>query len=309
VTGQVKVHETSISVDQIAHTELDAGAEIELRVKLSCSDFCNLRGKTVNIIAPDETVTELSLTGFNGAENTADDFVVKVPDTAGSYAWTAVFPEQEDDGISHLESSAPFSFAFKPHGIGTAVWDVPLPVVVNTKFAPKIGVRCSAGCNLTGKTIEIYDHEGGKVATGTLGGVPWPDTDALYWVELELEAPGVEGYYEWSVRFPEPDLEPPHQAVSYTLGFATARPPEHRVTVEVLDKDTQTPIVNAAVVLHPYSGRTDQRGFVAIAVPKGHYDIYISESGKKVFRTPVDVAGDVATKAELLTVAPDLEMS
>jgi hypothetical protein len=309
VTSQVKVHETSISIGQIALTELDAGADIQLRVRLSCSDFCDLRGKIVNIIAPDASVKELLLTGFNGAENVVDDFVVKVPNEPGSYTWTAVFPEQENGGILHLESSAPLSFDFKPHGISMAVWDVPSPLVVDTTFTVKVGVRCSTDCRLTDKKIEIYDQEGGKVATETLGTIPWPNTDALYWAEAQLQAPGTEGYYQWTVKFPKPDLEPRHQEATYTLGFATARPPEHLVTVEVIDNDTKTPIANAHVVLHPYWGDTDEHGVAKIGVTKGHHELYISESGKKAFRMAVEVASDVAIKAELLGVPPDLEMS
>jgi hypothetical protein len=308
VTSQDKVHETSISVDQLAVSELDGGAEIQLRVKVSCSDFCDLRGSTVNIIAPDESVTEVLLTGFNGAENVAGDFVVTAPKEQGTYTWTAVFPEQENAGILHLESSAPRSFDFKPHGISIAVWDVPFPALLGAKFKAKVGVRCSADCKLTGKAVEIFDGEGGKVATERLGDVSWPGTDALYWAEVELEAPGTEGYFQWTVKFPRPELEAAHEPASYVLGFATAKPPEHLVTVSVIDKDSGTPMGNVEVNLHPYTGRTDELGVATVGVPKGHYDVYVSAPGKKIFRMPVEVAGDAAVTAELVSVLPDLEM-
>jgi hypothetical protein len=303
LAGQVKMHETGISIVKLGIAELEAGASVQLRVRLSCSDFCDLRGKTVNIIAPDSSIKEIVLTGFNGAENVADDFVVETPNQPALYTWTAVFPAQEKGDIVHLESSARMSFEFKPHLIGIAVWDVPSPIVVGASFRVKVGVRCSADCRLAGKMIEIYGHDARRVATETLGGDPWPGTDALYWAEVELQATGTVGYYEWTVAFPEQDATVEHQASVYTFGFRTVLPPECLVTVEAVDKTTKTPIGNARVILAPYSGFTDEHGVAIIEVAKGDYSLYISEVGRETFRTTVKVDGDVAVRAEL-SVAP-----
>ncbi|MEI6874116.1 MAG: carboxypeptidase-like regulatory domain-containing protein [Spirochaetota bacterium] len=309
MANQAKAHETSVTIVQLAIAELDSGAEIHVSVRLSCTDFCDLRGRAIKIVAADGKSEEVLLTTFNGAENSTDDFVLKVPDVPGSYAWTAMFPEQESGGIPHLEGSAPFSFVFKPHGISVAVWDIPLPVVVGAAFTVKIGVRCSANCRLAGKTIDIHDHEGAKIATATLGALPWPGTDALYWADVELEAPKAEGYNQRTVKFAEADLERPHESASAGFGFLTAGPPEHRVSVEVVDQATDAPIVNADVILHPYRAYSDEQGVATIRVPKGHYEVYISESGKQTFRKPLDVADDATVKAVLLAIPPDLPMS
>ena len=119
--------------------------------------------------------------------------------------------------------------------------------------------------------------------------------------EVELEAPGTEGRFSWTVRFPEPDMELPHEAASYTFTFSTARQPEHVVTVEVIDKSTKTPIENASVLLHPYSGYTDAYGVAKVRVPKGEYKLYASKSADyERFQRIVMVASDVAIKAELV---------
>lgn len=302
---KAQTHETSTSIGKTALTELDAGADITLKVRVSCSDFCDLRGKIVKIIDQDAVVQEIELTEFDGAENGADEFVVNVPNKPGSYTWTAVFPAQEKEGILHQESSAPFSFIFKPHAISIAIWDVPSPIAFGNEFRIKVGVKCSAECKLTDKKIEIYDHEGAEVATGTLGGVPWSGTTGLYWAEVELKSPGMEGYYTWEVKFPKPDLKLAHEEASYTFGFRTAEPPEHVVTVEVIDKDTKTPIKNAQVILHPYRGYTNDYGVAKVEVPKGNYGLYVSKNKYETFQTTVEVASDIAIKAELL-VAPVL---
>ena len=78
------------------------------------------------------------------------------------------------------------------------------------------------------------------------------------------------------------------------------------MTVEVIDKDTKTPIKNADVLLHPYRGYTDERGMARLMVPKGEYELYVSKNEYETFQTTVKVASDVAVKAELLvTPVPD----
>ena len=185
-----------------------------------------------------------------------------------------------------------------------AIWDVPSPIPFNDKFKLKVGVKCSAECNLMDKKIGIYDQESHKVATGTLGDVPWLATTTLYFAEVELKAPGTEGCYRWEARFPKPDLELPHEQAAYTFAFATAKQPEHVVTVEVIDKRTKAPIENADVLLqahggYPYRCYTDQRGVTKLEVAKGDYKLYVSAHHKEALQTTVEVASDVTIKAEL----------
>ena len=51
MTGEVKAHETTISMVKAAPAELDAGADIELKVKVSCPSACDLQCKIIKIIA------------------------------------------------------------------------------------------------------------------------------------------------------------------------------------------------------------------------------------------------------------------
>ena len=307
MTGEVKAHETTISMVKAAPAELDAGADIALKVKVSCPSACDLQGKIVKIIAQDAVVVkEIELGTFDEAANETDEFVVSAPTKPGAYTWTAVFPAQGEEVVSqHEESSTPFSFIAKAHATSMAVWDTPSPIVVNAKFKLKVGVKCSADCNLTDKKILIYDQEGARVATEKLGGAPWSAGSSLYWTEVELEAPGTEGLYRWTAKFPNPDLELPHEEASHTFGFGIVRPPEHMVTVEVIDKDTGTPIKKAYVMLHPYRDYTDERGVVRLMVPKGGYKLYVSRVHKETFRTTVKVTGDITIKAELLPEPPE----
>jgi hypothetical protein len=99
-------------------------------------------------------------------------------------------------------------------------------------------------------------------------------------------------------------MEVPHDEASYDFGFATARAPEHVVTVEVTDERTKTPIKGAPVTLHwsgtPYRNRTDDAGVARISVPKGDYKLYVSAHDYMDFQTTAEVAGDIGFKAELI---------
>ncbi len=302
---EFKAHETRVSMVKAVRSELGAGTDIALKVKVSCPSACDLRGKIVKIIAQDAAVIkEIELVSFVEAANETDEFVVKAPTKLGECTWTAVFPTQEKEGILHEESSALFSFMVKPHTPSMAVWDVPSPVVFNARFKLKVGVKCDAECKLTGKKIEIFDHEGAEVATGTLGDIPWSASSALYWAEIELIAPGTEGYYTWEVKFPTQDHELPHEGTFYSIGFGTvARPPEHVVTVEVIEEYSKAPVYHAHVLLHPYRGFTDKGGVARVMVPKGVYELYVSKDGYKVFQTTAEVSSDLDFKAELIFTA------
>jgi hypothetical protein len=65
----------------------------------------------------------------------------------------------------------------------------------------------------------------------------------------------------------------------------TASPPDHVVTVEVIDKDSKTPLSNAFVTLlpsggFPYRNRTDDAGVARVSVPKGAYKLYIKNAAE-----------------------------
>ena len=310
VTEEVKAHEVSTSMVKAALPELDAGTHMALKVGVWCSCKCNLQGCRVAIVDDESgTVREIELAEFDALANETEEFVVKAPFEPGGYAWTAVFPAQEKQGLLHGESSAPFSFVVRPHATSLEVLDAPDPVGFGDEFKIKVGVKCSADCKLTGKEIEIYDHEGAKVATATLGDVPWSGATALSCAEVELKAPSIERRYRWTVKFPKPDLDLAHEEASCTFAFGAVGQPEDVVTIEVIDRDTKAPIKNASVLLRPllyrgsaYRSRTDDGGVARVSVPKGDYQLHVSGDGKESSWPIVKVASDIAIKAELFVL-------
>jgi capsular polysaccharide biosynthesis protein len=75
--------------------------------------------------------------------------------------------------------------------------------------------------------------------------------------------------------------------------------PEFMVTVETVDKVTQTPLSGARVVMHPYKATTDERGVAEVPVAKGAYRLFVSQTGYLTFGLPVEVTANLTARAEL----------
>jgi hypothetical protein len=160
-------------------------------------------------------------------------------------------------------------------------------------------MKCSSECDLTNSHFGIYDHEGTRVATGTLPDDRWSGTTGLYVAEVELEAPAAEGLYTWSVKGPESDVEISHAEDSVSFGVRVVSHPEYVVTVETVDQANQTPLNGARVAMHPYKAVTDERGIAEMRVAKGAYKLFVSQTRYLTFGLPVEVDADMTTRAEL----------
>ena len=78
---------------EVSPDVVDAGAEMTLRGKVSCSPACDLRGH--RLLLKDQAGADagtLELTEFDGQTNETGELVVKAPVKAGGYTWSAVCP-------------------------------------------------------------------------------------------------------------------------------------------------------------------------------------------------------------------------
>jgi hypothetical protein len=196
--------------------------------------------------------------------------------------------------------------AVQSHATNVVTWDVPSAIVAGERFRIKVGVKCTSECSLANGRFGIYDHEGTHVADGVLPGDVWPGTTGLYAADIELRAPAEQGLYTWSVRAPVADVGVPHEEGSSTFGVRVVNRPDHRVIVEAFDKDSYGPLAGARVVMHPYQAVTDERGVAELRVAKGTYRLFVSQTRYETFALPLEVTGDMATKAEL-SLEPVLE--
>ena len=99
----------------------------------------------------------------------------------------------------------------------------------------------------------------------------------------------------------------PHAAASFTFAVKVVRAPDHEVTVEAFDSETQSPIKGAHVLLHPYRAYTDARGIASVKVAKGSYKLFVSGFNYIAYQNVIDVTGDVMIRAELTTEPEEQE--
>ncbi|MYN67843.1 MAG: carboxypeptidase regulatory-like domain-containing protein [Acidobacteria bacterium] len=94
-----------------------------------------------------------------------------------------------------------------------------------------------------------------------------------------------------------------HEGSVTTFGFRAVTRPEHRVTVTVVDRDTETRLAGAEVRVGVYRGTTDASGQAHVAVHPGSYDLYVRKAGYQPHadRIPV-VSGDVIREVAAVRV-------
>jgi hypothetical protein len=175
-------------------------------------------------------------------------------------------------------------------------------VVTGQPFAIKVGAKSTAGCDLTGKRIAVCDEAGVVLASDVLGDTPWPGTSALYWTELALVAPAEAGMFSWSVKFDAADLAVPHHGASSRFSIAIVNPPEHRLTVKVVEQETAAPIENAQVRLGAYRAATGGSGLAELMLPKGSYDLDVWKSGYEAPTTTIAIDTDVTVEVAIAAV-------
>jgi len=292
---------------EVSPSKVDAGAELTVTVRVSCPDGFDLRGQSVSIRNQNDTeLATAELTEFDGETYATSAFVLRAPLKVGEHIYRAVLAAQEKDGVSHEETSTEFSFAAKAHAVSVNVWGLPSAIATGERFRLKAGIKCSAGCKLTGRPVCVFDDQDTQVGAGSLLDDIWPGTSALYFAEVEAQAPLKTGDYTWHVKIPGSERGVPHAAGSFTFAVKVVSPPDHEVTMEAFDSEKQTPIKGAHVLLHPYRALTDERGVAKVKVTKGRYKLFVSGFQYIAYQSIIDVADDVTTRAGL-TLEPEGE--
>ncbi len=299
MAAELRTHATTIEVIEPAPAEVPAGADVVLKVKLSCAAGCDLGGMPIKVTAADETTVESDIDA-GAAPDEATDIVLEAPGRVGEHFWSVVFGPHECAGIPHPAASLAVRISTIPNATSLAVWAIPSPVVMGEKFAIKVGAKSSAGVALTGGTVGVCYESGAVVARGHLGETPLPGTRALYWTDIELLAPVTEGMQAWSVRFEPQELELPHESASTTFSVSIVRPPEHRLTIKVIEKDTAAPIADAQVRLGAFRAATDRSGLAEVDMPKGIYDLNVWKVGYEAPTRTVELDDNVFVEVAVL---------
>jgi hypothetical protein len=303
----VSTHGERTCTVEVAPSEVDAGAELTVTVRASCPHGCDLSGQSVSIRDRDDADLACAKLEVFEDETFGAAFALRAPLQVGEHIWEAVLPACERDDVRHAESATAFSFTAMAHAANVNVWGLPSAISAGERFSFKIGIRCSAGCKLAGRALSITDHDGAQIAAAKLSDGVWPGTSALYFAEVEVQAPRMPGDFTWQVTTPASDQSVPHAAGSCGFAVRVVAPPDHEVTVEAFDGDSQAPIKGAHVLLHPYRALTDERGVAKVKVAKGRYTLFVSGFNYIGHERIIDVTSDVTARAEL-AVEPEEEV-
>ena len=306
--GPIPVHQTTIELGDAIPSEVDAGTDVGLSVRVSCPAGCDLRGGLVQVHCPPRVAITAELTGYTDSINETGAVASTAPDAIGQHAWSVLFCGLETESVVHGESCLSISFATRPHATSVAVWDVPSPVVMSSSFTVKVGIKCSVGCQLTGHAVAVCDETGTAMGDGELAATPWPGTESLHWAEVELVAPPRPGVSFWSVRFADAALPLPHDDTPARFSLVTAKLPEHRVTLTIVADETGLPVADVEVRVGPYERYSDGSGLALFDVPKGVYSVSIRKDGHNAWPVTVDVDGDMAIQVVALVAPTKAEM-
>jgi len=115
----------------------------------------------------------------------------------------------------------------------------------------------------------------------------------------ECEATGRGG---GAPRPSENDPGLPHAEASVAFSFRTARPPEHRITVKVTEKDTEAPLEKLEVRLGVYRASTDAQGLASLELPGGVYGLDAWKAGYETLPRTVEVGNDLMVQVEAVVV-------
>jgi hypothetical protein len=281
--------------------EIAIGSDVPLKIRLACQQGCELGGLPLVIQDADGH----ALARVPPSAESIREVILKAPEKVGEQSWKVMVPPHEKDGIKHAACTRTIAFKTQAHTTSLAVWAVPSPVVIGERFSVKVGAKSSGGCSLAGRGIAISDTSGAAVGRGTLSETPWPGTSALYWAEVELPAPTQEGLAWYAADFAAADAVIPHDGSASRFSVAIVRPPEHRLTIVVREKDSRAPIEHAEIRLGAYAAATDPSGHAEVAVPEGSYELTVWKAG---YDTPVrmlDISADLGIEIEAEALPPE----
>jgi hypothetical protein len=193
----------------------------------------------------------------------------------------------------------PDNGAIEPHALELTVWDVPPTIAAGGPFTVSAGARCSAGCDLGGRGLTIVDHQGCAAGTARLAHDVWPGTEALYFAQIDTTAPLEAGSHQWEARIAGWDTEMPHASGAFHLSVRVVPFADCEVTIKAIDRETQTPIKGARVVMHPYRALTGDNGIATIKVARGQYDVLVSGSKYTPACVGIEVSAAMILSIEL----------
>jgi hypothetical protein len=297
--GGVLVH---LAVREPLPLEAPAGSSVAVTVMASCPDRHDRTGMTITVTAPDGQTAMHALEIFTDGVSEVHAIELQAPPRVGEHVFRLTLPPHDIAGVRYSEAVLDLPMRVVPQLTSLAVWDVPLSTVAGIVFSVKAGAKSAVDETLAGRAIEVCDCTGAVVGRGILSDAPLVGTGALYWTAVQLPAPRTEGPAEWSVRFAASDLDLPHHSAQTSFRVAVVRPPEHVLSVKVVEQTTAAPIPEVELRIGAYRGITGSSGLAEIALPKGQYELHVWKVGFEAPPRPVEIDADTFVEIEALVV-------
>jgi len=279
----------------------NAGQIMAIPLAIQSTDDFSLDGHQIVIYYRKKVQASADLTHVGSGRYLVDGLKITLPTKPGKYAFNAavkkVSETKEDIEFEVLK----FSIQVLAHQIHLNVWDVPDAIVVGERFKFKVSVKCSSGCPLPGHRLLVQDIAGVELASGLMSPEVWPQTDSLYYAELEATAPNHVGAFECSLKSEEKkSAATVHGAMDCTFQMNVVAKPECEIEIKAVEYETQQPIEGASVVMHPYRALTDSNGVARLNVVKGSYEIVVHSSKRIPVKNIICIEKAYSSVAQLL---------
>ncbi len=305
MTGEPGGRLVHLAVREPLPLEAPAGSSIAVTVTASCPDGHDRAGMAVTVMSPDGQIATRALEALSDGVGNACAIALKAPPRVGEHLFRLTLPAHEISGAKYSEAVLELPMRVMPQPTSLAVWDAPISAVAGTEFSIKVGAKSAANEVLAGRAIEVCDCTGAVVGRGILGDAPLDGTGALYWTVVHVPAPRSEGPADWTVRFEACDLDLPHDGAETSFRVAVVRPPEHVLSVKVVEQATAVPVPEVEVRLGAYRGITAASGYAEIALPKGQYELHVWKVGFEAPPRPVKIDADISIEIEALAVSEE----
>ncbi|WP_139652410.1 carboxypeptidase-like regulatory domain-containing protein [Raoultibacter phocaeensis] len=296
-SSPIETHAAELLLSRRRLVRRPDGADLVLIARVTCFDFCDLRGTGVLVRDSAGRKWEEEIVAFNGAENETREICVSVGPEAGAYSWTATYCDAGDEvRPAHGEVESTVSYEYRPHAVSLATWGVPFPAYVGWPAAVKVGAKCSSGCCLGGTGFRICDESGEEVAVGVLGDAPREGTDGLYWAEASFAAPHEPGVYRYTVALAATER---HEEAKSTFTLLATREAPYKINVAVTDEKTGKPLATARVSLHPFIETTEADGHTVLPACASKVDLRVVAEGYEDELLSLVVTGDASLHVAL----------
>lgn len=302
MTTVAQTHTVAITLGESLPDGVAVGVSLSVLVEVACAHGCDLDGCPIVLLAPDGMQSVSRISRAAGRTNGAGPFDLHMPADVGTKVWRLSLAGSARAAAPQHQGALEIPVVVIAHTTSLAVWSIPDSASIGERFKVTVGAKSSAGHDLGGHAIEVCDAGGNVAGRGVLGPDPWQDTSGLYWAEVEFAAPSEAGISAWSARFGTEGIGLPHTASATAFTVPIVPPAQCCLVVEIVNKVTSTPIVDAIVRAGAFRGTSDAMGRAELKVAKGAYEIVVWKTGFDAPDVEIEITQDVQCRIEAVPV-------